>query len=244
MPCDFVSRHVFIVDDLRQDLADFLEISLAELTPKMHRRYYVDACFYDFMARHEHNYVAWLERGEFYLYNSTQWHEMLGLQGLCAIHLRPPVGHPRRCLDFGAGIGTHALIDAALGWDITLCEINRRSRAFARFRFDRHCLEGRLCESLAEDERFDLVRAWDVVGHLVTPHETMRRIVSALAPSGLLQINFDNHADNDWHRNQDLSFPQLLSDLGLEPLSEQLWCRRRANVMPLEPVITYANGHA
>ncbi len=229
----FLARHGYIVDALRRDLADFLGESVDRLSPRISRRYYIDACFYDFMARHDQDYGAWLEQGEFYLYNSTQWHEMVGLAGLCDSHRRPPA-NGARCLDFGAGIGTHAMIDAALGWDVTLCEVNQHSRSFARFRFDRHGLPGRFVSSPAGCGTFDQVRVWDVVGHLVDPSTALRQVVEALGTEGELCISFDNDADNDWHLNRALSFPEMLRAHGLEPGPGDHWwrCRERGAKSP------------
>jgi 2-polyprenyl-3-methyl-5-hydroxy-6-metoxy-1,4-benzoquinol methylase len=236
LPDEFYARYSFIVGNLVSDLATFLGLSVQAVEERMNRSYYIDVWFYDFMAKHGNDYAVWLAESQFYLYNSADWHTRVGLHGLSQHHFEPVAGC-ESCLDFGSGIGTHALIDAALGWNIALCEINRHTAEFARYRFDKYRLQGAFVSSPPAGAKYDLVRIWDVVGHLIDVESTIPTVIGMLRDGGHLNVSFDNDAINDWHRNQNISFSDWLCKLGCNQLSDGLWKKSPCpdvKTMPLE----------
>lgn len=95
-------------------------------------------------------------------------------------------GRPRpRALDFGCGIGgwLDALQDA--GWETFGIEPGPRSAAIAGRRH-------RLLAEVPLDPDLDLVVVHHVLEHLVDPGPTIRRLLAALAPGGVVWISVPN----------------------------------------------------
>ncbi|MEB3265844.1 MAG: methyltransferase domain-containing protein [Cyanobacteriota bacterium] len=168
----------FLADgfQLRQHLAAFLELSAEELDQRLPRG--VD----DLAALHPGDFDP--ERaGSFYedtvgtahLLDLAAWH--LGSGGYIADTLRLQAQFARgQVLDFGGGIGSHALAAAALPEveRVWFVDLNPHNRAFVSQRAEQLGLAGVLscCRDLEDanlPERFDTVICLDVLEHLANP---------------------------------------------------------------------------
>jgi hypothetical protein len=168
----------FLADgfDLRQQLATFLNLSVSELEQRLPHG--VD----DLAALHPGSFDP--ERaGSFYedtvgtahLLELAAWH--LGSGDYIADTLRLQAHVARgHVLDFGGGIGSHALAAAALPQveRVWFVDLNPHNRDFVRWRADQLGLADRVrCSRDLEDpalpSRFDTVVCLDVLEHLADP---------------------------------------------------------------------------
>jgi len=109
-----------------------------------------------------------------------------------------------RVLDFGGGIGTHA-IGAALCPNVTevhYADLNPTNCEFVRDRADRLGLSDKLHVSTAipDPKRFDTILCFDVVEHLPDPAAQLRQFHDWLVPEGILLVNwyFSKGFDNEF----------------------------------------------
>ena len=100
---------------------------------------------------------------------------------------------PARLLDVGCATGAFASIAASKGWTVTGLDASPWAIARARER----CLTATFVEGLVEDfeappASFDVITLWDVLEHVRSPVETIRRLHHWLAPGGSLYLNVPN----------------------------------------------------
>jgi 2-polyprenyl-3-methyl-5-hydroxy-6-metoxy-1,4-benzoquinol methylase len=221
-----IKNYKYITENLSEDLAKFLMISQKELRTRLERNYYVSNWYAEFMDQNNGDYFLWLQKSKFYLYNSTEWHILVGIKSMCENHIFPSQEN-RECIDIGSGIGTHSIIDAILGWKITLCEVNEHSLRFSKYRFRKYELEGKFITEIPCDQKYYLVRLWDVVGHLLNPIENFEKILRLVSPEGGIIISFDNENisdfNRDWHKNNNISFRKILISNGFMQETEHFW---------------------
>jgi 2-polyprenyl-3-methyl-5-hydroxy-6-metoxy-1,4-benzoquinol methylase len=128
-----------------------------------------------------------------YLLDLAAWH--LSSTDYIGDTLRLVADHARGLvLDFGGGIGTHAIgaalcaaVDQVIFWDI-----NPIHRQFVQWRAEKLGLTERIhCpENFPEEIFFDTVICFDVVEHLADPAAQLRQFYDWLKPSGKLLINW------------------------------------------------------
>jgi SAM-dependent methyltransferase len=99
-----------------------------------------------------------------------------------------------KVLDFGGGIGTHA-IAAALCPQVTqviYCDINPINREFVQYRTKKLGLENKLiCTAeFPTTESFDTILCFDVLEHLPEPSNQLVKFYHALASEGKLILNW------------------------------------------------------
>ncbi|SIQ19303.1 S-adenosylmethionine-dependent methyltransferase [Aeromonas sp. RU39B] len=115
----------------------------------------------------------------------------------CLARLGP---RPLRILDAGGGFGFFARRLAALGHQVTLCDLSAEMLAMARSAIDEEGLSERITlihcpiQSLAEQVSgtFDLVLCHAVLEWLVDPKATLPTLFPFLAPGGILSLLFYN----------------------------------------------------
>lgn len=136
------------------------------------------------------------------LYELTWWHtltdDLSPLASVVALDFAKRHGCTS-CLDFGAGIGSSAILFARQGVEVAIADISSPLLEFARWRLDLRGLPGLsidLKDSRLPRERFDLITAMDVFEHLVDPVSTAEELVAALRPGSFLFGRFGAHPDD------------------------------------------------
>jgi hypothetical protein len=189
----------FLADgfDLRQQLAGYLQISLEELEQRLPRS--TD----DLAALHPGAFDP-QQAGQFYedtvgtahLLELAAWH--LGSADYIADTLRLQQRFASgQVLDFGGGIGSHALAAAALPdvQAVWYVDLNPHNRAFVAARAQALGLGARVhcCRDLddpALPERFDTVVCLDVLEHLSDPAAQLELFANRMTPSATALLNW------------------------------------------------------
>jgi 2-polyprenyl-3-methyl-5-hydroxy-6-metoxy-1,4-benzoquinol methylase len=152
--------------------------------------------------------------GEIYLFELGAWHltshEYIGdMLKLIADHAQG------RVLDFGGGIGTHA-IGAALCpqvEQVVYCDLNPISCNFVRHRAKQMALDHKIIcyQELPDNETFDTILCFDVLEHLPNPSQQLIKFHQALTPQGKIILNWyfskGSHQQFPFH----LDDPQIIN---------------------------------
>lgn len=122
-----------------------------------------------------------------------------------------------RCLDFGAGVGSGAILFARHGMEVTLADISSSMLQFSRWRMELRNLSARYVDlktGQLPDDTFTMVSAMDVFEHLVDPVSTVDALWKAMKPGGILFGRF--HAEQDADRPQHIvqDFEPTMKRLG------------------------------
>jgi 2-polyprenyl-3-methyl-5-hydroxy-6-metoxy-1,4-benzoquinol methylase len=180
--------------DLKQHLQEFLEIDSHSLETKF------TTALTD-LAELGRRDFKWDEASKFYqedvgaayLFELATWH--LTSIDYIGDTLRLIADRSRgRVLDFGGGIGTHA-IAAALCPDVSqvvYCDINPINYNFVKHRIHKLGLEDKIiCQTeLAPTETFDTINCLDVLEHLPDPSDRLLQFHRMLTPTGRLVANW------------------------------------------------------
>jgi SAM-dependent methyltransferase len=182
---------------LAQQLAAFLKVDPAELRQRL------ATSTTDLAALHPGAFdpsrvEAFYEEavGDGHLLELAGWH--LGSAAYIADTLRLQ-GHLARgqVLDFGGGIGTHALAAAALPdvERVWVVDLNPQNRAFVRWRSEQLGLGDRIsCHRDLNDPnlpaRFDTIVCLDVLEHLRDPAGQLEEFADRLSPNGIALLNW------------------------------------------------------
>lgn len=134
--------------------------------------------------------------GDGHLLELAAWH--LGSADYIADTLRLQQRFARgHVLDFGGGIGSHALAAAALSQveAVWFVDLNPHNRAFVEARAAELGLAGRLrcfrdMDAAALPARFDTIVCLDVLEHLHDPAAQLERFADRLQPSGIAVLNW------------------------------------------------------
>jgi len=129
---------------------------------------------------------------EAYVYELLWWHALQ--QGDAPIWNARLVDIARRFgarsfLDFGAGVGTNAILLAREGLDVTCADVSAVLERCARWRLERRDLTAAFIDLKRESlppETYDLISAVDVLEHVADPLQTLRELRAALRPGGVL----------------------------------------------------------
>ncbi len=145
--------------------------------------------------------VAFYDQCDAYIYELLWWHALE--QGEAPIWNARLLDIARRAgastyLDFGAGIGTNAILLSRAGLDVTIADVSSVLQRFAEWRLRRRGLAARaidLKHATLESERYDLISAVDVLEHVPDPLATLEQLRCALRPGGTLV--FDQIASSE-----------------------------------------------
>lgn len=183
--------------DLRNQLATFLSLTAAELEERLPGSI-VDLAKLHLGAFDPHRPENFYEEavGEGHLLELAAWH--LGSAEYIADTLRLQAHLARgHVLDFGGGIGSHALSAAALPevdmvWFV---DLNPRNRDFVTWRAECMGLADRLrtCRDLADPAlpaKFGTIVCLDVLEHLSDPAGQLQVFASRLDPAGTALLNW------------------------------------------------------
>ncbi len=179
---------------VKQHLQEFLHLDPETLERKLEA-----SC--QTLAELEHRDFDWEKAAEFYgeqvgtayLFELAAWH--LESRDYIGSTLRLIAERARgRVLDFGGGIGTHA-IAAALCPQVTqvvYLDINPINRQFVQYRADQLGLSQKLlCPAeLPPAQRFETILCFDVLEHLPSPSQQLLEFDKLLAPTGKMILNW------------------------------------------------------
>ncbi len=137
------------------------------------------------------------------IYELMWWHTLRDdpspLAYVTALHFARQRGC-RSYLDFGAGVGSGAILFARHGFDVTLADISSPLLRFSGWRLDRRALSTTrvdLKTTRLPRQAFDFVTAMDVFEHLVDPEGTVEQLSEVLRPGGFLFARIASEADPD-----------------------------------------------
>ena len=137
------------------------------------------------------------------IYELMWWHTLSDdpspLAYVTALHFARQRGC-RSYLDFGAGVGSGAILFARHGFDVTLADISSPLLRFSGWRLDRRALSTTrvdLKTARLPRHAFDFVTAMDVFEHLVDPEGTVEQLSEVLRPGGFLYARIASEADPD-----------------------------------------------
>ena len=196
--------------DLKQHLQQFLEID----ADKLESRFATALQDLAELGRRDFNWEEaskfYRDRvGEAYLFELATWH--LTSTEYIGDTLRLVSDHARgRVLDFGGGIGTHAIAAALCPGvtEVVYCDINPINSSFVKHRIKQLGLESKItcCTELAPIEKFDTINCFDVIEHLPEPSEQLLQFHGMLSDPGRMVTN--------WYfsKGENLEFPFHLDD--------------------------------
>lgn len=132
-------------------------------------------------------------------------------------------------LDFGAGVGSGAILFARHGYSVALADISSPLLDFSRWRLGRRQIHADMIDlktATLPRSAFDFITAMDVFEHLADPVEAIDHLAAALRPGGYLFGRFA--ADPDPERPQHIVFEfeptfRRLSALGLKEVWRDSW---------------------
>jgi mycofactocin glycosyltransferase len=132
-------------------------------------------------------------------------------------------------LDFGAGVGSGAILFARHGLQVTLADISSPLLRFSQWRMNTRGLSAQyfdLKTSALPRHTFDLLTAMDVFEHLVDPVQVVDQLSEALKPGGFLFARLAAEADEDrpQHIHQDFGATlERLQALGFTEVWRDDW---------------------
>lgn len=212
----------WLIDNLKKDLAEFLELSMIEVEKRL---------IYDWCMRLEdiewekmkNDYDKFLRENTYDLYATAEWHIRpeweQSYDDFWGSAISRQTGRGKTFCDFGCGIGTIGIYAILAGWKVTFVDINELSIEFLKFRLKKYGLKAEVKKKLDGTERFDWVFLKDVIGHLEFPIDVMTKLVKCTKKGGHLDFtwdNFYNTEEGNVHRNKEVDFDGLLISLGMK----------------------------
>jgi SAM-dependent methyltransferase len=137
------------------------------------------------------------------IYELMGWHSLRDDEGPLAYVLALEIARARgveRCLDFGSGVGSGALLFAVSGIRVSLADVSSTLLDFCRWRFARRGIGASFIDLKRDrlpEAAFDMILAMDVFEHLADPVEAAENLYEALAPGGVLFARIHAEADVD-----------------------------------------------
>lgn len=172
------------------------------------------------------------DRNQTHLYELTWWHTLSEDSSPLAYVVALDFARKRGCrryLDFGAGVGSGAILFARDGLETSLADISGTMLDFSRWRFQIRDLSASFIDLKTESlpaRAFDLIAAMDVFEHLVDPVRAVDELHAALRPGGLIFGRFavEPGDDRSEHIVRDIG-PVVahFRDLGMEQIWEDGW---------------------
>lgn len=179
--------------NLKQHLQEFMKIDAERLEAK----FATAVTDLAELGRRDFNWDAasqfYQDVGEAYLFELAAWH--LTSTDYIGDTLRLVADRSRgRVLDFGGGIGTHAIAAALCPavTEVVYCDINPINYNFVRYRAEQLGLSAKInCQmELSSPASFDTINCFDVLEHLPDPSERLLQFHRWLLPSGKLVANW------------------------------------------------------
>jgi 2-polyprenyl-3-methyl-5-hydroxy-6-metoxy-1,4-benzoquinol methylase len=150
------------------------------------------------------------DKSQAHLFELIWWHTLVDDQTPLAYVLALDFArrYPgRRYLDFGAGVGSGAILFARHGFEVALADIGSPLLRFSEWRLGQRGIRGELIDlKVLELPRnaFDVITTMDVFEHLADPVEAVDQLAAALRPRGHIFGRFA--AEEDPERPQHIVF--------------------------------------
>jgi 2-polyprenyl-3-methyl-5-hydroxy-6-metoxy-1,4-benzoquinol methylase len=180
--------------NLKQQLQDFLNLDLETIEQEL-------AVGQQSLKEIGHRDFDWEKASEFYrdrvgqayLFDLGAWHmsnqDYIG--GTLTLISDMSAG---RVLDFGGGIGTHAIAAALCPQveQVVYCDLNPINCNFVQSRAAKLGLSDKIscCREVSPTEVFDMIICFDVMEHLLSPSQQLMDFYQMLAPSGKIILNW------------------------------------------------------
>lgn len=191
------------------------------------------ACMWETHTGSEEGFYKRKDVGQAYILDLANWHMKREVSELLMQNLTPKRNAGLRVLDYGAGIGTAALM-LADGNQVDCVEPNKVLQDFALDRA--HTLERRInfLSVPPAESKYDLAVCVDVLEHVANPEVVAKTVASALKPGGMLFTESDFTNDDGCnpmhHVSEDRLGAHFWEDEGMKRVNKYFW-RKPEEVM-------------
>jgi 2-polyprenyl-3-methyl-5-hydroxy-6-metoxy-1,4-benzoquinol methylase len=180
--------------NIKEHLRDFLQLDESTLEQKLSQAKQE-------LAEIGHRDFNWEEAAKFYrdhvketyLFELSAWH-LSSVDYIGETLLLISSQAKGRVLDFGGGIGTHAIAAALCPQveEVVYCDINPINRNFTASRVAQMGLENKvkICDEIIPESTFDTVICFDVIEHLPDPVSQLLKFHEILSSSGKMLVNW------------------------------------------------------
>jgi SAM-dependent methyltransferase len=106
----------------------------------------------------------------------------------------------KHVLDFGAGVGSGALLFNRQGFEVALADVSSTLLGFSGWRFNQRGHSARFIDLKTENlpcEAFDFITAMDVFEHLIDPVSAVDALAASLKPGGFVYGRFAAEVDSE-----------------------------------------------
>lgn len=189
-----------ILDTLLEDIAEFAAEDMGDVRRMVATGTRQTARLWDDRPEGQTD-ASWYGRedvGIAYIGDLADWH-MRGAGQWMRLHDTKG----KRVLDFGAGIGTAALVAARGGAEVECYEPNPVMREFIEFRAKKHGIPVSVVDAITG--QYDAIAVWHVFEHLPAPEETLQMLLGYMAPGGVLltESGFHDRTTPQHHEHPD-----------------------------------------
>ncbi len=152
---------------------------------------------------HRPSVEQFYDQSQAMLYELMGWHTLSDDSSPLAYVTALQFAQQHECqsyLDFGAGVGSGAILFARHGLQVALADISSSLLGFSQWRLDRRRLSAQYFDLKTcglPKQAFDLVTAMDVFEHLVDPVKAVEQLWEALQPGGFLYARIAAEPDED-----------------------------------------------
>jgi len=147
--------------------------------------------------------IAYYDESENYAYELMWWHTLeedpSPLAYVSALHLALK-SNSSDALDFGAGVGSGAVLFARHGISVTCGDVSSKLLDFSQRRLERDQIEADyldLKDQSLPQNAYDFIMAMDVLEHIAAPEKTVEILTRSLRPGGILFGRFASEIDEE-----------------------------------------------
>lgn len=199
IPGEFPEYNLELRDEFARVIGEFFEISTAEAALRLDDEFrqpgaIVADAWRLANPRTPDEITRFYQETDSYIYDLAADHCNLRREPVRdAIINRIEARGPRQnVLLYGDGIGNDSITIARRGHQVTYFDLSGVTSAFARYRFEKECLDGEICMLSDEAEiprgSFDAVVCIEVLEHVPEPPSVMRTLHDALREGGIALI--------------------------------------------------------